>query len=83
MPFPYEGSSTSESSEGGFAKIAPSFFFSFFYFFIFFSLGPCFWVGFLCFFLCVFLFFFFGGGGEGGYGYSQGGYQIKLVINGR
>ena len=31
-PFPYEGSSTSGSSEGGFAKIAPSFF-------IFFSPG--------------------------------------------
>ena len=45
--FSYEGSSTSRSSEGGFAKVAPSsrFFFSvffFFSFFLFFSLGP--WV---------------------------------------
>ena len=70
--FPYEGSSTSESSEGGFAKIAPFFFVS----------GTCFWVGFFVCFLC---FVFWGGGavGGGGYGYSQGGYQIKLVINGR
>ena len=65
--FPYEGSSTSESSEGGFAKIAP----------FFLSLGPCFWVGFFCvFFVCFFL-------GEGGGGVGGGGYQIKLVINGR
>ena len=36
------------------------------------------------FFVFFFAFFFFGGGGVGGggYGYSQGGYQIKLVING-
>ena len=57
--FPYEGSSTSESSEGGFAKIAPSFFFFFFIVSGTLFLG---WV-FCVYFLCV---FFLGGGwGEG------------------
>ena len=53
-PFPYEGSSTSEPSEGGFAKIAPSLFFLFS--FSFFVSGSLIW-GF------VFWGVFFGGWG--------------------
>ena len=85
-PFPYEGLSTSGSSEGGFAKIGP--FFSFFY--LFFSSGPC----------PFFSFFFWGrlwagplfweGEGRGvvvlpGWLHMplQGYYQIILVVNGR
>ena len=74
--FPDKGSSTSGSSEGGFAKIAPFFFFLFFFFL--FSLGLYFFVFcccfffFICLFVVVFLFiylflfiyyFFFQGGG--------------------
>ena len=87
--FLYEGSSTSESSEGGFAKIAPSFFYPFFF------------SGFLSFIIFLFLFFFFflgGGGGVwaglifllffswgwgGGSWYSLGGYTGRFRVTTR
>ena len=56
--FSYEGSSTSGSSKGGFAKIAPSsrfFFFSFFFFFFFFFFFTGSLVG-------LDIFFYLGGG---------------------
>ena len=73
-PFPCEGSSTSGSSEGGFAKIVPSFFFllvNFFFFFLFsFFWGGLGWVVFFVGFFVVFfvVVFFFLGGGVGGSG---------------
>ena len=56
--FPYEGSSTSGSSEGGFAKIAPFFLFFSFFFSFFFSVSlflRLFFVFCCCLFLLVFL----------------------------
>ena len=50
-----------------------------FFIFLFFFVSGTLFLG------CVFCVFFLGGRGwgGGGYGYSQGGYQIKLVINER
>ena len=89
--FPYKGSSTSESSEGGFSKIAPSFFSFFFlscpFFFFFFFLGGGggrgWWLGGSFLFVVFFL-------GVGVpvlpgwiHGPFQGYYQIILVVNER
>ena len=88
--FSYKGSSTSESSEGGFAKIAPSFFFFFFslvlfsfFLFFFFWGGRGWWLG------GSFLLLFFSWGSGVPvlpgwiHGPFQGYYQIILVVNER